>query len=233
MSKWKFELVDIKDINPAKVNANKMSDADFNKLVSNIQKSGLSSSITCYKKNDGTFVIISGHHRFMACVKLSYVKVPVIYADEKDLTNDEILAIQISHNSLHGTDDKGILKKMFEEIKDIDFKNFAHVNIDEIGKISTENLSFSPEIIQYSVTVMLYSDVFNRFQEILDVLDANIDKSDLVVVADGENESNFLKLISEVKKKYNIKSTNIAFSKIIDLAYNELSKISEFNIKKL
>ena len=222
MSKWKFSMVEIKDIRTAKINANKMSEADFNRLVCNIQKSGLSSAITCYKKSDGSFIIISGHHRFNACVKLSYIKIPVIYADEEDLTNDEILAIQISHNSLHGTDDKGILKKMFEEINDLDFKEFAHVNIDEIGKISTENISFSIEAKQYSVTVMLFSDVFNRFREILGVLDENIDKSDLVIVADGENESNFLKLMSGVKKKYNIKSTNIAFSKIIDLAYNEV-----------
>lgn len=224
MSKWKFQMVDAKNIHPAKVNANRMSDADFNQLVSNIQKSGLSSSITCYKKNDNSFVIISGHHRFRACLKLSYVKIPVIYADEKDLSNDEILAIQMSHNSLHGTDDKGILKKMFEEIKDIDFKNFAHVNIDEIGKISTENYSFSPEILQYTVTVILYSDVYNKLQEILGILDESISKSDLIVVAEDKNENDFLKLMSEVKKKYNIKSTNMSFSKIIELAYSEMSK---------
>ena len=41
------------------------------------------------------------------------------------MTPDEIVALQLSHNSLHGEDDKGILKRMFAEIQSVDFKSFA------------------------------------------------------------------------------------------------------------
>ena len=113
MSKWKFETINTKDILNAELNANRMTDEEMAKLIKNIQKSGgLSSAITCYKRADGKFVIISGHHRFKACVKLNFVQVPVIYALESDLTKDEIIALQLSHNSLHGSDDKGILKRL-------------------------------------------------------------------------------------------------------------------------
>lgn len=220
MSKWKFESIDIKDIIPAEINANKMTEEEFKKLIQNIQKSGgLSSAITCYKKADGLFVIISGHHRYAACVKLTYVTVPVIYALEEDLTPDEIIALQLSHNSLHGSDDNGILKKMFEDIQSMDFKFFANIDIDEVGSVKTENYSFTPELVHYTVSFVLYQDAFDNLKEILGIVDELRPTSDLVIVADGsDTEDSFLKLISDTKKEHGIKSSGIALSKIIELA---------------
>jgi hypothetical protein len=220
MSKWKFEYIETKLIVPAEENANSMTEQEFNKLIHNIQKSGgLSSAITCYKKENGSFVIISGHHRFKACVKLSFVKVPVIYALESDLEKDEIIALQLSHNSLHGQDDKGILKRMFNEIQSIDFKFFANIDIDEVGSIKTDNFSFSAELIHYTVSFVLYKEPFVNFAELLNVTDDLTKTSDLIIIADGnENENKLLELIKKAKKEYNIKSSGVALSKIIELA---------------
>lgn len=220
MNKWKFEQVDVKFIMSADLNANKMTDAEFKKLIQNIQKSGgLSGAITCYKKEDGMFVIISGHNRYKACVKLNYITIPVVYALEEDLTKDEIIALQLSHNSLHGTDDKGILKRLFEEIKSVDFKEFAYINIDEIGDVKTENYSFAPELTHYSVTLVLYHDAFQNLKELLEIVDQSIPTSDLVVIADGyKAENELLKLFNETRKQFNIASSGASFSKILELA---------------
>ena len=82
-NKWKQASIDISLIDEASVNANQMSEHDFNRLVENIRISGgLSSAIGCYRKTDtGRYVIISGHHRYRAAVKRRYREVPVIYAD--------------------------------------------------------------------------------------------------------------------------------------------------------
>ena len=94
MSKWKLDTIDIGLIDEAELNANQMTEQAFERLVTNIKQSGgLSSAIGCYKRENGRFVIISGHHRYRACVKLRYKEVPVIYANEKDLTKDEIIAL--------------------------------------------------------------------------------------------------------------------------------------------
>lgn len=225
MNKWKFGHIEVQRIVPAELNANKMTEADFKKLMENIQKSGgLSSAITCYVKSDGKFVIISGHHRYEACVKLGYSKVPVIYADESDLTRDEIIALQLSHNSLHGADDKGILKKMFEEIKSIDFKTFANINIDEIGSLELDNYAFAPEMVHYTVSFVLYENAFNNLKSLLELTDEAVPKSDLVIIANGEDtEDELLTLLRDVKKEYQIKSSGIALSKIIELATQSFS----------
>lgn len=224
MNKWKTKWVNVEDINEAKVNANKMSDKDFEKLVKNIKKSGgLSSAITCYLQEDGRYVIISGHHRYKACVSLSYVQVPVIYANESDLDRDEIIALQLSHNSLHGEDNKGILKRLLDEIQSIDFKDFAHINVEEIGSIDTFNSSITPMSEHYNVSFILYKKDLSLLEELLGDIQSDFQKSELVILANQDNsEEMLLELTKAVGKKYNIKSGNISFWKILELAKKQL-----------
>ena len=153
MNKWKQAIVSIDQLEETQVNANKMSEAAFNRLVENIRISGgLSSAIGCYRRaEDGKFVIFSGNHRKKAAELLRILEVPVIYAEEADLTKDEIIALQLSHNSLHGDDDKGILAKLFAEIQQVDFKEFVNITIDEVKPIDTKGVSFSVDSEHYTV----------------------------------------------------------------------------------
>lgn len=225
--KWKYEKVSIDLIDDAELNANVMTENDFDTLTNNIRKSGLSSVPTCYKRTDnGRFVLISGHHRIKSCKKLGYSEVGILYADECDLDKDEIIAIQLSHNSLHGEDDRNILKKLFDEIRSIDFKEFAHVNIDEIGSIKTDSAAFSPVMEDYTMSVVLYKNDMDRVQEILGVVRENVAKSDLVVIADGEPaEDVMLSLMKSVKKEFDIRSSSVSLMKIFELASMKMKEL--------
>lgn len=218
--KWKYAKVPIDMIVQAKMNANRMTDEEQTRLTKNIKMSGLSSVITCFRRtDDGKYVIISGHHRYRSCVSLGYKELGVLYADEQDLSSDEILAIQTSHNSLHGTDDKNILKKLFEQIQSIDFKEFAYIDIDEIGSIDISSASFTPEMEEYTVSVVLYRNDMSRLKDLLGLLDEATSKSDLVILADGGNtEDLMLEVMKKVKDKFDIRSSSTAFCKILELA---------------
>lgn len=225
--KWKYEKVSIDLIDEADLNANVMTESDFDTLTNNIGKSGLSSVPTCYKRTDnGRFVIISGHHRIRSCKKLGYSEVGILYADECDLSKDEIIAIQLSHNSLHGESDRNILKKLFDEIRSIDFKEFAHINIDEIGTINTDSAAFSPEMEDYTMSVVLYKNDMDRVQDLLGVIRENVAKSDLVIVADGEPaEDVMLALMKQVKKEFDIRSSSVSLMKIFELASIKMKEL--------
>lgn len=222
--KWKYAKVPIEQLEPASMNANKMTEQDLDRLTKNIKISGLSSVITCYKKtNEDRYIIISGHHRVKACTKLGYKEIGIIYADEADLTSDEIIAIQTSHNSLHGSDDVSILKKLFDQIQSVEFKEFAHINIDEIGTIDVNSAAFSPEVEEYTVSLILYKNDMSRLQDLMGLIGEMAPKSDMVVLADGEPaEGMMLELLKEVRARYDIKSTSIAFSKILELAKQQM-----------
>lgn len=222
--KWKVEKVSLEKIVPAELNANEMSEEDFQQLCENIGISGLSSVPTCYRReSDGMFVTISGHHRIKAAEKEGYTEIYIMYAEERDFEPDEIVAIQLSHNSLHGEDNKGILKRLFESIKTVQFKKFAHIDMNEIGTIDIESVNIIPMRETYNVSVVLYKQDIRLLEELTGCVREALDSSEYVILADQEKtEDAYLALMKAVGQKFNIKSSNIAFAKILELAKKQI-----------
>lgn len=220
--RWIYEKVDVNLIDEAEENANRMTEEEFSTLCNNIGISGLSSTPCCYKKSTGRFVMISGHHRLRACKKCGYKKIGILYCPEEELTKDEIIAIQLSHNSLHGEDDKNILKRLFSQIQSIDFKQFAHINMDEIKPIESNGLDISLMKENYTFSVVLYNSSLEYVDELLVDVKELLKNSDLVIVADqNPSEEMYLNLRKEMKD-LNIKSASIGFAKILELASKQL-----------
>ena len=210
------------------MNANEMSGEDFATLVENIGKSGLSSVPCCYKKDNGRYVMISGHHRLRACKKNHFKKLGILWCHESELSNDEIIAIQLSHNSLHGEDNQSILKKLFEQIKSIDYKKFAHINIDEVAPISTDGISIFALKENFVFTIILYPNSFENLDELYGDIREQARKSDsLILASQEENEMLLLKLQQEIGNQFNIKSPSITFAKLLQLARERLDEIKE------
>lgn len=229
-NRWKYEKVDISLIDEADMNANEMTGEDFAQLCDNIGKSGLSSVPSCYKKENGRFVMISGHHRLRACKKLHYKTIGILYCLESELSKDEIIAIQLSHNSLHGHDNTSILKKLFEQIQSVDFKQFAHVNVDEIPPVNTEGISVFALKENFVFTVVLYPDSFDSLDELFGDIREQASKSDALILAnEKENERLLLQLQTEIGKQYDIKSPSISFAKLLELASERLTEIKKGN----
>lgn len=225
-NRWKYEKVDIALIDEADMNANEMTGEDFAQLCDNIDKSGLSSVPSCYKKDNGRFVMISGHHRLRACKKLHYKTIGILYCLESELSKDEIIAIQLSHNSLHGHDNISILKKLFDQIQSVDFKQFAHVNVDEISPVNTDGISVFALKENFVFSVILYPDSFENLDELYGDIREQASKSDALILANkNKNEKLLLKLQTEIGKQYDIKSPSITFSKLLELAKERLTEI--------
>lgn len=229
-NRWKYDKVSIDLIDEADMNANEMSGEDFAALCDNIGKSGLSSVPCCYKKDNGRYVIISGHHRLRACKKLHYREIGILWCEERELSKDEIIAIQLSHNSLHGEDNPSILKKLFEQIQSIDFKKFAHINIDEISPIITDGIDICALQENFVFTVILYPSSFEQLDGLFGDIREQAKKSDAVIIAnEEENEMLLLKLQKEIGSQFNIKSPNVSFAKLLELAYERLMEIQSGN----
>lgn len=226
--RWKYEKVDITLIDELEVNANEMSAEDFAQLTDNIAKSGLSTVPTCIKKNDGRFLMISENHRLRACKKLHYKTLGILYCNEDEISQDEAIAIELSHNSLHGEANVSILKKLFESIQSVDFKKFAHVNVDEIKPISIEGVEIIAMQENFVFTVILYPNSYDSLDSLFGDIREQARKSDAVILASEEdNEKVLLKLQSEIGKEYGIKSPSITFAKMLELANERLTEIRE------
>lgn len=226
--RWKYEKVDINLIDEAELNANEMNGEDYAQLCDNIGKAGLSSVPCCYKKSNGRFVMISGHHRLRACKKVGFKRIGILYVTEEELMQDEAIATQLSHNSLHGEDNQSILKILFSKIKNVDFKKFAHINIDEVAPVSTDGISVFALKENFVFTIILYPNSFENLDELYGDIREQAKKSDTLILAHQEdNEMALLKLQQDIGNQFNIKSPSITFAKLLELAKERLDEIKE------
>ena len=226
--RWKYEKVDINLIDEAELNANEMNGEDYAQLCDNIGKAGLSSVPCCYKKSNGRFVMISGHHRLRACKKVGFKRIGILYVTEEELMQDEAIATQLSHNSLHGEDNQSILKILFSKIKNVDFKKFAHINIDEVAPVSTDGISVFALKENFVFTIILYPNSFENLDVLYGDIREQAKKSDTLILAHQEdNEMALLKLQQDIGNQFNIKSPSITFAKLLELAKERLDEIKE------
>lgn len=119
-------------------NARVMDKAVFDQLKENMsQNKSLESLPFGYigKTRDGEleFCIISGHHRIRAA-RASQIMIVYVLATEDELTEDEIISKQLSHNSLSGEDDQQVLKDLFDSIRSIDEKTRSGIRVSDFDK---------------------------------------------------------------------------------------------------
>lgn len=70
-------------------NPNVMSDREFNLLVSNMEKTGLTDPILVRPLPDGKYRIVGGHHRYEAAMLLDFTHVPCTIIDDPEFDEDQ------------------------------------------------------------------------------------------------------------------------------------------------
>lgn len=97
-------------------NPNTQSDAQFNALCENIKEIGMVEPIMVKPEDDGTYLIVSGAHRYEACKVLGYETVPAYVMDEFD---DDAAKFQtVRMNVLRGKIDPVKFTKLYDQMAD-------------------------------------------------------------------------------------------------------------------
>jgi len=197
----------------------------FQQLVNNIKSDGRLESIPlCYQteedKKNSKYHIISGHHRVSASkqAKLEWILIFVITPKDRD----EIIAKQLSHNSLVGKDDKVILFELFEEIKNIEKKIASGLN-SEIEKISYTSLNF--HLGNFRQFILLFSSGEDeKFDELMMELEntTSFKQDDVVRIVDSKTFDKFADNLRKIKKLENIKNNAVAFNRMIEICTEHL-----------
>ncbi len=204
-------------------NARYMTPDQMEKLVRNIKTDGFLSQLPFAVKSGEKFRIISGNHRVTAAIKASLLGILILYVDEIDAQKE--IAIQLSHNSIVGQDDIGILKQLYSQIQEIDLK--AYSGIDEkllLNYQIPELVPISESDIQLNEVRLFYSDLdLTRFDQILERLEKSIidEKRDRIIFGDF---TNFVETLTKVKKKINVKNHSVAFIRMLEICEDYLNE---------
>lgn len=220
------------DCIPLERNAHYMDKDIFDRLVENVAEDGFLSQLPfgMKREEDGKYLMLSGNHRLKAAIKANLDYILILYIDETD--KDTQLGYQLSHNALVGKDDRQMLKEIYSEIQSLEKKEFSGLNgleFVDVQKISTPAINDG----DIEITEMKFMFVESRANNIKNVLDSleklEIDENSSIIVGSFES---YIKLTQEVKKRYQIKSRSVAFSKMIDICEAYLEELAKMDAEK-
>lgn len=140
---YKLALVNVGELEFLEKNARYMTNEMFRNLVDNIKRDGGLSSVPLCWKHDDKYRVLSGNHRCRAAIEAGLEEVLVLFTD-RDLSKQEQIAIELSHNAIDGKDDMAILKELWDEIDDVSLKYYAGLDdkvLEEMEKAALASLS--------------------------------------------------------------------------------------------
>lgn len=223
-------FVGINDLVERDVNARVMDNGKFDLLVDNIKREGMLESLPLVhssSKVDGKYEIISGHHRSRAARRAKLDKVPVIVVT-RDLTEDEIISKQISHNSIDGYDDPQTLKRLYDSIQDFEMKVASGVTELELD-VKLDNIPLVDVDIDFSfepVLIMFLKPELDKFKKLITTVDSLADEKYLANMTEFKK---FVKTVHATNEYSGIKNIAGIISTICDLANERLKQIQEDN----
>ena len=216
-------LADLASLREQDVNARILPTAEHNTLVNNIRRRGRMESVPYCVLQDGRVEIVSGHHRIRAAREAGITQAPVLI-DTSGLSRSEIVAKQLAHNRLQGTDDPDTLRRLFDmlatpdeiletglggellELPNVDLETGITPHMDMNWKVVT--LTFLPHQLAH-------------LQALLD----DIPASDLVGVADIVQYEPFMEAVLKYARFRDVRNVGTALALLAELALREAGKL--------
>jgi len=214
---YRLEFVPVENIELLKKNARNMDKRTYQNLVDNVKRDGgLSSAPYCYQEGD-KYVVLSGNHRVMAAKEVGLKEI-LVMCSPKELSEQDKIAIQLSHNSIVGKDDMAILKELWEEIDDLNAKYYAGLDdktLEEMKKVSVAALSEVP--LDYkAVSFMFLENETDRLTDTLEKIIKNC-PADIHIAARHEDFERIINANTKIQAAYNIRNGAVAIMKLLDI----------------
>jgi hypothetical protein len=153
---YKLALVDPASLKELDKNAHYMTHETFQNLVANIQRDGALASVPFCWHDGTTFHVLSGNHRVKAAVAAGVGRILILY-DDRPLSRQERVAIQLSHNAINGKDDPALLKELWAEIDDLGLKYYAGLDDKQLEQLADAQLkSMREAVLDYKAVMFLF-----------------------------------------------------------------------------
>lgn len=223
-----------KDLKLLKLNARYMKPEDYQKLVANIKKDGQLTSVPfCYYNEKNEIEVLSGNHRVMASIDAGLNEIEIMIC-KNDLTKEQALAIQLSHNSICGQDDEELLRKLYGKLENLEFKEYSGLTDDFLNYCKEVEKDFKvPNLTYQALNLLFLPDEIEETKQILvtisDLLNSNH------ILSNMKDYDEYLETFTMVSKCLNMKNPSTTFLAMIKLAKENIDKLKElaFNNKDI
>jgi hypothetical protein len=223
-----FRYVSVDELHEQTLNPRSMPQRMFDQLIQNIKNVGAPESVPLCAYVDNAIEIISGHHRIRAS-RAAGVKYMIVLMYE-NLSRSGIQAKQLAHNTIAGTDDPQMVKRIFDQIIEVQAKFEAYVDprlFDAIPK----PVAFTPidvDMVSMAKTVLI---IFLPSQAVdfTVAAEAIMPKSevDQIYLANREVYDNWIAALKKIREKCDIVATPTAIAEMARLAVKQLETQAE------
>jgi len=215
---FEFRMVDPKALVLLKNNARYFKKATFHQLVENIKYDNRLSSVPlCRQLEDGRLEVLSGNHRVKASIEAGIACVMVMII-KGNMEESEKISIQLSHNSLVGEDDPGILKDLWDRIDDIKSKLYAGLSSDQLKELKNIKLTTftTPCISTKTVSFSFTTHELELLEQAVAELEAYTGAKKWIFPI--EQFESFFELLKKIKKIEGIKNGSVAMLRLLEIA---------------
>ncbi len=198
-------------------NARYMTKKVYDRLLDNIKRdTNLSSLPFLWRDADGSFVCLSGNHRIMAARDAGVELILALYTDA-DMSQQERVAVQLSHNSLVGQDDPARLRSLWDEIKAIDLRVYSGLDDGLLQSFEPVKIArVDEDKIRIEELRLLF--VLPEIAEIKRVMKRLGDSERTTLLGHYADFERFFDVLLRFKESQNILNTATAFMRIIAIA---------------
>lgn len=222
---YKLALVGPASLKELDKNAHYMTHEMFKNLVENIKKDGALASVPFCWFDGEAYHVLSGNHRVKAAVAAGVPRILILY-DDRPLTRQERVAIQLSHNSINGKDDPAILKELWAEIDDLSLKYYAGLDDKQLEQLADAQLqSMREAVLDYKSVMFLF---LPEEVEALENAFRRAVESTVCEEAVAARLSEFSRLVDaldKAKASYAIKNHAVALSLVLDVFERHLTDL--------
>lgn len=217
-----LRMVKITDLREQDVNAQVMQPREMERLVENMRDRGVPESVPYCCETEKGVEVISGHHRVRAA-RQSGLGAMVVLVDTSKMSLSQIRSKQIAHNALVGSSDETILRKMIEQINNVDDllatglpDDLLPLPVVETGvTLGTPHADF--EWRTAAITFLPHQ--MTQFREVVEHLDG---AQDMVGVAPVECFDDFAQYLASFARFREIRSVGTAIAVLTRIARDHL-----------
>ena len=223
--RMQLRIVDPKELRLLKKNPRYMPKTMFDQLTKNIRRDGQLESVPlCHTLADQKLEVLSGNHRVQAAVEAGVPAILVLVIT-RELRRGEKIAKQLSHNAIAGQDDQQLLAELWDSIDDIEEKLYSGLDSVKLGELTKVNFSgFGAETVPTeAITLWFIPSEVERIDALVERL-SEFTGSKTVYLAPIEKYNKLFDLITEKKRRDNIKNTAVAFMALIDELAEHMQK---------
>lgn len=224
------ETGDPKTLTLLEENARYMRHEQFANLVANIRRDGDLTQIpfVWYDTNTDTRHVLSGNHRVMAAMEAGLTEIKWLETSDP-LNKSQRLAIQLSHNAIAGEDDASILAKLYQEIDDLEMKQYSGLD-DKALNLLREAQVDSLQEPKLEFQTLSYVFLPGDGDEVMRVFEEAVkyaSKATETWLARYEDHFRLLQAVEEASSSYDVRNRSAALTYILDIYENHRDELQQ------